>query len=70
MTTCLEKSWSFDLPCVSFVKVYQFVRVLLSLFVLRYDGFDCKNSCFLSIFLLCNESSSLGIPVLVFLVQK
>ena len=32
MTTCFGNSCSFDLPCVSFVKVYQFVNVLLCLF--------------------------------------
>ena len=31
MTTCLEKSCSFDLQCVSFVNVYQILCVLLSL---------------------------------------
>ena len=32
MTTCLGKSCSFDLLCGSFVNVYQFVCMLLSLF--------------------------------------
>ena len=31
MTTCLGKSCSYGLLCVSFVNVYQFVYVLLSL---------------------------------------
>ena len=30
MTTCLGKSCSFSLLCVSFVHVYQFLRELLS----------------------------------------
>ena len=35
MTICLEKSCSFGVLCVAFVKVYQFVYVLLSRLVLR-----------------------------------
>ena len=35
MTTYLEKSCLFGLLCVSYVKVYQFVCVLLSLLILR-----------------------------------
>ena len=34
MTTCLGKSCSFDLLCVSIVKVCRFMCVLLSLLVL------------------------------------
>ena len=30
MTTCLGKSWSFDLQCESFVNVYEFVYVCAS----------------------------------------
>ena len=37
MTTCLGKSYSFGLLCVSFVNVYQFVCELLSLVVLRVE---------------------------------
>ena len=45
MITCLGMSFSFDLLCVSFVNVYEFVCVLLCLLVLRVDvGFDCINS--------------------------
>ena len=44
MTTCMGKNCSTDLLCVSFVNVYQFVCVLLSLLVLRADvAFDCIN---------------------------
>ena len=39
MTACLGKSCSFGLPCVSFVNVYQFVCVLLSLLVLSWVCF-------------------------------
>ena len=35
MATCLGKSCSFDLLCVSFVKVYQSACMLLSPLVLR-----------------------------------
>ena len=35
MTICLEKSCSFGVLCVSFVKGYQFAYVLLSRLVLR-----------------------------------
>ena len=38
MTTCLEKSYSFGLLCVSFVNVNQFVCVLLSLYFGFEDG--------------------------------
>ena len=34
MTTCLGKGCSFDLLCVSFVNVYQFVCVFLSILAL------------------------------------
>ena len=37
MTTCLGKSCILGLLCVSFVNVYQFVCVLLSLLVLRLE---------------------------------
>ena len=37
MTTYLGKSCLFGLLCVSFVNVYQFVCVLLSLLVLRLE---------------------------------
>ena len=35
MTTCLGKSCSFGLLCMSFEDVYEYVRVLLSLFGVR-----------------------------------
>ena len=35
MTTCVGKSCSFGLLCVSFVNVYEFVCVLLVRLVLR-----------------------------------
>ena len=35
MTTCLGKSCSFGLLCMTYVNVYEFVCVLLSLLVLR-----------------------------------
>ena len=35
MTTCLGKSCSSDLLCVSFMNIYQFVCVFLSFLVLR-----------------------------------
>ena len=45
MTTCLEKSCSFGLLCMSYVNVYKFVFVLPSLLVLGWDvGFDCISS--------------------------
>ena len=46
MTTCLGKSCSFGLLCVSFVNVYQSVFVLLSPLVLRVGclGVGCINS--------------------------
>ena len=45
MTICLGKSWSFDLLCVSFVNVYQFVCVCFHHLVLQVDvGFDCFSS--------------------------
>ena len=37
MTTCLGKRCSFDLLCVSSVKVYQFVCVSLSLWGVGFD---------------------------------
>ena len=37
MTTCLGKSCSFGLPCVSFVNVYQFVCVCAS-FPFGFEG--------------------------------
>ena len=37
MTTCVGKSCSFGLPRVTFVNVYQFVCMLLSLLVLRVE---------------------------------
>ena len=44
MTTCLGKSCSYGLLCVSFVNIYPFVCVLLSLLVLRVGvGLDCIN---------------------------
>ena len=39
MTICLGKSYSSGLPSVSFMNVYQFVCVFLSLLVLRM-GYD------------------------------
>ena len=45
MTTCLAKSCSFSLLCVSFVNVSQFVCVLFSILVGDWDvGFDCVSS--------------------------
>ena len=45
MITYLEKSCSFGLVCVSFVNVYEFVCVLLSLLILRVGrGIDYINS--------------------------
>ena len=45
MSTCLGKNCSFGLLCGSFVGVYQFICVLLSLLVLRVVvGFDCISS--------------------------
>ena len=35
MATCLGKSWSFCLPCVNFVNVYQFLCVHLFWFEVR-----------------------------------
>ena len=35
INTSLEKSFTFGLPCVSFVNVYQFVCVVLSLLALK-----------------------------------
>ena len=35
MTTCLEKSCSFGLPCVPFVNCCQFMYLVFSLLVLR-----------------------------------
>ena len=66
MTTCLRKSSSFGLTCVSFVKVYQFVYVL---FLFGFEGgvwdlnvsvpdhclsfyFDCISFLLLLMFLL------------------
>ena len=62
MSTCLGKSCSFGLLCVSFVNVYQFVRAILSLLVLRRNvGFDCISSRSLIFFLLSIEHS-LSLP--------
>ena len=38
MTTCLGKSCQFGLLCVSFVNVYQFVRVVPSVFLVLRVG--------------------------------
>ena len=35
MTTCLGKNCSFSILCMSFVNVYEFVCVFLSLLALR-----------------------------------
>ena len=46
MTTCLGKSCLFGLLCMSFVNVYDFVCMFLSLLILGSKlGFDCTNSC-------------------------
>ena len=37
MIACLGKSCLFDLPCMYFVKVYDFVCMCLSLLVLRVE---------------------------------
>ena len=40
MSTCLGKSCSFGLLCVSFVNVYKFVCILLSLFASEGGALD------------------------------
>ena len=45
MTTCLEKSCSIGLLCVSSVNVYQSVCVIFPFWFGEWDvGFDCINS--------------------------
>ena len=44
MTTCLGKSCSFGLLCVSFVNVYQYLRVSLFFSLVLRAGCDCINS--------------------------
>ena len=61
MTTCLGKSFSIGLLCLSFVNVYQLVCIFLSLWILRV-GFDCINSLSLSFSLFC-VSAALGLHV-------
>ena len=51
MTTYLEKSCSFGLLCMSFLNIYKFVCVLLSLLVLRV-GCEILLSLFLIIVFL------------------
>ena len=46
MPTCLGKSCSFSLPCVSCVRICQFLSVLLSLLVMMIRcGIYCISSC-------------------------
>ena len=61
MTTCLGKSCSFGLPCVSFVNCCLFMYLVISLLVLR-TGYGVRLYQFLIIayFLLWTEYVNLG----------
>ena len=56
MTTCLGKSCSFGLLSMSFVNVYEFVCVLLSLLVCDWDvGFVLIPDHCLSIYFIAEQ---------------
>ena len=71
MTTCLGKSCSFGILCVSIVKVCEFVCVFLSLLVLRVGcatDFLCSSS--LPMFLLSDTENPWDHTTLLKLEQK